>query len=161
MSISASLAEIAVELAKLAGVGLVAGLFSSWLATRDHRDRQYWQLRVDAYRSVIEALSDLVYYHDRHLEMAVQQSDRPEDDSKDLEASWKVAFSRVRRSADAGAFLFSEDATKALRVFILPVDPNMGFVEIVESQLKEAKKCLEAVVACSKKDLKLKRFPWE
>lgn len=50
--------EIAWELAKMGGTGLVAGLFTAWVTMRDHRDKKWWELRVTAYQIVIDALSD-------------------------------------------------------------------------------------------------------
>jgi len=50
------------ELIKLVGAGLIAGLFSSALANKNHRQRKWWELRVTAYQNAIDALSDLIYY---------------------------------------------------------------------------------------------------
>lgn len=41
--------DVALELLKLASVGVVAGLFSSIVANRDHRQRKWWELRITAY----------------------------------------------------------------------------------------------------------------
>jgi hypothetical protein len=51
------------ELSKVAGAGMVAGLFAAFVAQRDHRFKKWWELRVAAYRDVIEALSDLDYVY--------------------------------------------------------------------------------------------------
>jgi len=59
--------DTTLELIKLASVGFIAGLFSSVIANRDHRQRKWWELRVSAYQNAIEALSDLVYYYDTRL----------------------------------------------------------------------------------------------
>lgn len=111
---------------------------------------------------MIEALSDLIDYHERHLRIFLHQADPDEDLKKKLQEMWAAASSRVRRSADAGAFIFSESAAIALRDFIRLDDPTIEDpMEGIEVQLMGARKCLEAVVACSRKDLSLKRFPWK
>ena len=55
-----------IELTKLGFVGLIAGLFSSVLSNRDYRQRKWFEMRVKAYQNAIEALSDIVYYYDKH-----------------------------------------------------------------------------------------------
>lgn len=58
--------ETVLEFLKLAFVGTVAGLFSSFLGNWSFRHKKWWELRVDAYQSAIESLSDLVHYYDVH-----------------------------------------------------------------------------------------------
>lgn len=143
------------ELLKLASVGVIAGVFSSALANRDHRQRKWWELRVTAYQSVIEALSDLVYYYDKHYNAAIEHRDLPEEFEKKLSAYWEQAFPRVRKAADSGAFLFSDKANAALREFM--TDENADwYIEHLDITLSKAKNCLSALVECSKDDLKLK-----
>jgi hypothetical protein len=150
------------DFAKLAGVGLVSGLFASWLAIRDHRYRQWWELRVAAYRSVIEALSDLVDYYQSHVNIWMNQSNPSDDFRKQLEANRTNALRTVRRAADSGAFLFSGTATSALNDFF---ESRKQFdsddpTDSIEKGLQTARNSLAAIVACSKKDLSLKRFAW-
>ena len=64
--------ELTFELIKLAVVGLIAGLFSSIIANKDHRQRKWWELRVSAYQNAIESLSDLVYYYDVHYSATIE-----------------------------------------------------------------------------------------
>ena len=147
--------ESALEILKLAGVGLVAGLFSSVLANRDHRQRKWWELRVIAYQNVIEALSDLVYYYDKHFSAEIEYRDLPEKFKQELDAYWEQSFPKVRKSADSGAFLFSEEANTALRE-LMKDDREQFYIEHLENNLTKARKCLSRLVECSKNDLKLK-----
>lgn len=43
----------------MAEVGLVAGLFSAFLWSKDDRFWKWWEMRGAAYQAVIDALSDL------------------------------------------------------------------------------------------------------
>lgn len=142
------------EFVKLAVVGLVAGLFSSVLASRDHRQKRWWELRVAAYQGAIEALSDLVYYYDKHWNAEVEQREMTKEFKAKLSATWDASFHRVRRLADGGAFLFSEHANAALTEFMKDEEFD-SFSEHVDANLANAKKCLSTLVACSKEDLKL------
>lgn len=147
--------DTALEILKLAVVGLVAGLFSSVLANRDHRQRKWWELRVSAYQNAIEALSDLVYYYDKHFNAEIEYRELPEEFKKKLDAYWEQSFPKVRKFADSGAFLFSEEANAALRE-LMKDDDEQSYVEHLDNNLAKARTCLNRLVECSKIDLKLK-----
>lgn len=143
------------ELLKLVSVGVIAGVFSSALANRDHRQRKWWEVRVTAYQSVIEALSDLVYYYDKHYNAAIEYRDLSEELEKKLSDYWEQSFPRARKAADSGAFLFSDKANAALREFMQDENTDW-YIEHLDITLSKAKKCLTTLVECSKVDLKLK-----
>jgi uncharacterized UPF0160 family protein len=145
----------ALELLKLASVGLVAGLFSSVIANRDHRQRKWWEMRVSAYQNAIEALSDLVYYYDRHYSAEIEYRALSEEHRKKLDAYWEQSFPKIRKYADSGAFLFSDEANSALRE-LMTDDNEQTYFEHLDNNLAKARKCLKRLVECSKVDLKLK-----
>lgn len=147
--------DAVIEFLKLAGVGLVAGLFSSVLANRDHRQRKWWELRVSAYQNAIEALSDLVYYYDKHFNAEIEYRELSEEFKQKLDPYWEQSFPKVRKFADSGAFLFSEEANAALRE-LMKDDDEQSYVEYLDNNLAKARKCLTQLVECSKVDLKLK-----
>lgn len=147
--------DTVLEILKLAGVGLVAGLFSSVLANRDHRQRKWWELRVSAYQNAIEALSDLVYYYDKHFNAEIEYRELPKEFKEKLDAYWEQSFPKVRKFADSGAFLFSEGANAALRN-LMKDDDEQSYVEHLDNNLAKARECLNRLVECSKIDLKLK-----
>ncbi len=147
--------DIAAELIKLGAVGLIAGLFSSVLANRDHRYRTWWELRVGAYQGAIEALSDIVYYYEKYYGAEIESLELPEEFKKKLGEFWDVSYPRVRRLADTGAFLFSDRANAALRDFVRD-DDEPTYFEHLDNNLAKSKKCLAELVACSKVDLQLK-----
>lgn len=147
--------DTALELLKLGVVGLIAGLFSSVIANRDHRQRRWWELRVTAYQNAIEALSDLVYYYDRNFSAAIEYRELHEDFKEKLDAYWEESFPKVRKFADSGAFLFSERANAALRE-LMKDDDEPTYIEHLDNKLAKAKYCLNELIECSKTDLKLK-----
>lgn len=146
--------DMAIELIKLASVGIIAGLFSLFISHRDHRQKKWWELRVDAYRGAIEALSDIVYYFDKHFTAHLEDRELPDAFKKKMEAYWDEAYPRVRRLADSGAFLFSDRANIALKAFIRD-DNEDSYFEMLDNNLHKAKTCLTELVACSKEDLRL------
>lgn len=67
---------------------------------------------------------------------------------------------KIRRLADTGSFLFSDDANNALRKF---VEFDVGEISDPDDYYrplhKEANKCLEKLVSLSKVDLRI-RTSW-
>jgi len=146
--------DLLYELLKLGGVGLIAGLFTSSVANKDHRHRKWWELRVSAYQAAIEALSDIVYYFDKHLTAMIEARDLDDEYKSKIDAFMDAAGPKVRRLADSGAFLFSDRANAALKEFIKD-EQYQSYFEHLDGSLAKAKTCLDELVACSKEDLKL------
>lgn len=145
------------ELGKLAIVGVVSGLFSSLLAYRAHRQKKWWELRVAAYQEVIAALSDLVHYYSYHYNYHIERRDINDDQEKLLRNFWDEAYPKVRRAADAGAFIFSSKVNEELMEYINVNNERPEFYfEYLESNLYSSKKCLKEIVSSSKYDLKTK-----
>ena len=148
---------IFLELLKLGAVGVIAGLFSSYLANRDYRSRKWWELRVGAYQSAIDSFSDLIYYYDSHYSATIEYRELSDDYKKKLNEHWESGFHKIRKSADSGAFLFSPEANAALKEFMnIDNAPSNNYVEQLDNQLAGAKQCLKTLVECSKIDLLLK-----
>lgn len=147
--------DTVLELLKLASVGLIAGLFSSAVANRDYRQRKWWELRVSAYQNAIEALSDFVYFYDKHYNAEIRYRELPTKLEEKLDTYWEQAFPKIRKFADSGAFLFSEEANAALRE-LMEEDNPQSYIEHLDTNLAKARKCLATLVECSKIDLKLK-----
>lgn len=147
--------DLVTELIKLGAVGLIAGLFSSLLANRDHRYRKWWELRVHAYQAAINALSDIVYYFERHYDAAVEYRELSEEFQQKIVEYWDESYPKVRRLADSGAFLFSDRANAALKEFMRD-DDDQCYIDHLDNNLAKAKCCLAELVACSKADLRLK-----
>ena len=145
------------ELIKLASVGIIAGLFTSFVANRDHRYKKWWELRVDAYQQLIEALSDIAHYYECHYLAEITYRKLSYEAKGELSSFWNNAFPKVRKFADAGAFLFSEEVNVALEKFIHSAnEEHQTRDEHLDHNLHAAKKCLIAVVNASKKDLMVK-----
>lgn len=148
---------VTLEFLKLGIVGLISGLFASYLANRDHRNKKWWELRVAAYQNVIESLSDLVYYYHTKFHAQIEGRELSGDFDKRLDEFWQSSFPRVRKAADIGAFLFSDIANTELAKFMaLTREHHESYFEYIDSNLVAASTCLKALVTQSKIDLQLK-----
>jgi len=51
--------DLATELIKLGSVGVLSGVFGAFMALRRYKHEKWWEMRVNAYKTVIESLSDM------------------------------------------------------------------------------------------------------
>lgn len=145
------------ELVRMAGAGLVAGLFASIVATKDHRHKKWWEMRVAAYQAVIEALSDLVHVYAFRYRVEIEYREISDAREAELERIAADSYARVRKSADAGAFLFSAEANAALELVRKEWESEYEmYVDRLDGLQAAAKQCLTTVVALSKTDLELR-----
>jgi hypothetical protein len=147
------------EIAKLAVVGLVAGFFTSYVGNRDYRYRKWWELRVAAYQSVIESLSDMHHSYSTFFNAHIENRDIPKEREKELQNLISEGYARVRKAADTGAFLFSNDVANALEDYRRSRDKrHTSYFEHLDDGCDETRKCLEKIVSCSKRDLQLQNY---
>ncbi|NOY66930.1 MAG: hypothetical protein GXP13_05930 [Gammaproteobacteria bacterium] len=146
-----------IELLKLGSVGLISGLFSAYIATRGHRNKKWWEMRVAAYQSVIEALSDLTHYYGTKYKAEIEHRELSDKYEAELGKFWDDSYHKVRKAADSGVFLFSEEVNRALKEFIdLKNEDHQTSFEHLDSYSAVAEKCLKTVVAFANKDLRVK-----
>ena len=148
--------ELAGELIKLGSVGIISGLFSAFLAYKSHRNKKWWELRVSAYQSLIESLSDLVYYFDKKYTAEIERRELNSQFEEELSKLWGENFHKVRKAADTGVFLFSKEVNDALQEFIdQKNEPHNTYFDYLDSNLFVADKCLKTIVKSAKSDLQL------
>jgi len=148
--------DTVLELVKLAFVGLFAGLFSSYLGNWSFRHKKWWELRVAAYQAAIESLSDVVHYYDVHWR-TWDSGGVSEKHQEKLREIINVAMPKIRKLADSGSFLFSDEANIVLRKFV-DFDPGkMSNPDDYYGPLREeANQCLKELVLLSKRDLRIR-----
>ena len=147
----------------MAGAGLIAGLFAAYMGSRDHRFKKWWELRVTAYQSAIDALSDMAYAYEVRYIAEIEGRELSQERAAELGALTVQAFTRVRKAADAGAFLFSAEANAALDLVRREWEADhMTYQEHLDAMQYASRQCLTSIVALSKEDLKLQRhlFIW-
>lgn len=156
--------SVVLDVMRMAGAGLVGGLFSALIAAKDHRFKKWWELRVAAYQGVIEALSDLAYAFDTHLQAEIEGRELSDERNSQLGELISAAFTRVRKAADSGAFLFSNKANAALLPLLAERNMNHHtYFESIDGMQFAAKLCLKQLVDISKEDLNLRKhwFIWK
>lgn len=149
--------DFIVEFIKLGIVGVISSFVTYYLAFRGHRHKKWWELKVSAYKDTIEALSDLLYYFDVYFEAETGRIELSEDKEVQLQIVRNEGYSKIRKSAHSGAFLFSDRTEQALKDFLKVMDRQSGhYIEDLNNRYSAVKKCLEMLVDCSKRDLNLR-----
>lgn len=144
--------DLATELIKLGSVGVLSGVFGAFMALRRYKHEKWWEMRVNAYKTVIESLSDMTAIYEARNNNWEQFPSEPESISKEL----SVVRGKVRKHRDMGAFLFSNDAEAALTDFVdfkIDYDSVTDPSDVYGPFSQSSRKCLEKIVALSKKDL--------
>ena len=148
------------EILKLGAVGLTAGLFSAWLGSLSHRNRKWWELKLEAYKNVIEALSDVVYYFDIHYNAEIKQREISDEIDREVQKFWDDSYNKIRKYKDSGTLFFSVEANQALVKFMKLKEKNFhNYIEHLESYSAGAERCLASIIESARKDLK-KNATW-
>lgn len=156
------------ELLKLGTVGVITGLFSAFISNQTHQYKIWWELKLNAYQTTIEALSDLGYCINLALSNIYKYVEEGKasmsDESYDI---WRKSYQQVRKSVDSSSFLFSKEAELVLKEFSNKIkecenidedDHGAKYLFELECLSGKPEECLKELVKCSKKDLHLNKF---
>lgn len=144
--------DLAIELIKLGSVGVISGVFGAFMALHRYKHEKWWEMRVNAYKTVIESLSDMTAIYDERNNNWQQCPNELESIRQEL----SVVRGKIRKNRDMGAFLFSSDAEAALTDLVdfkIDYDSVTDPSDVYGPFSQSSRKCLEKIVALSKKDL--------
>ncbi|CAH6840122.1 hypothetical protein NTE12_005301 [Vibrio harveyi] len=148
--------ELAIELLKISCIGLVSGVFAALVALKRYKHEKWWEMRANAYRDVISALSDLTHIYD----VRNRNWDASSNEPKHVHVEMLNARNQVRKLKDMGAFLFSPEAEDALVKF---VDFDVDYSSVVDPGdiygpfASISRVTLNKIVELSKKDLAISK----
>ncbi len=127
---------------------------------------KWWERKAEVYSSIFEALHHLKNYADHELasEKVVEPSLRPKVEKvlEELKEKMTDGTAEIRKRADIGAFVISEEAVSALRTLQKELDESAidesgnarDWHEHLGLWLSAVKKCLESMRPIAEKDLK-------
>ena len=151
------------EITKLLGVPLVAGIvaafLSNYLSARfnfaRYRKELWWQAKREAYESIIRHLSELMFNAEREIVKMETGGEivpsKPPSRTKEL--SWNL-----QEIASSGAYIVTEKTVEAIQAVLkkMVVNSAIGdFYQQVENDYDAAKTALEIVRAEARKDLRV------
>lgn len=146
-----------------AGLAFLASVFAVVVSAYNARFKRYaserwWERKVDAYISIVDALSDMVYYYDQiyYAEIEGRQINPKRQD--EINEVFSKAIFRIKKASTIGAFMISKEADESLRQYWVmhkqENDPNDWYTRL-ELDYITAEKCLNEIVKYSKIDLNL------
>jgi hypothetical protein len=119
--------------------------------------QKWWERKADAYSRIVEALAEMVYYHEEHLTAYEEGRNVPEAMKVEIEQHWRHSYAELKKSSAVGAFLISAEAETALRRMWQEtgkgVNPN-DWYGLLESDYVAARDCLKSMVVHAKEDLR-------
>lgn len=141
--------------------GLIIATVSAWvtvqLSLRKFRTERWWELKVESYKKVIEALHHSKTYNDQFMDATMEGRELPETRKEELFKQARKGLDEIIKAIDVGAFSLSEKALSRLREYqleIREVGKTQNFFEYLEGEQKTTKECLNDFIEIAKKDLK-------
>ena len=142
--------------------GILIAVVSSWvtvqLSLRKFRIEKWWERKADAYASVIEALHNSKEFSEQHLRAGERGREISEDRDAELRVQAKAGSEEIRRVADIGAFLLSDQAMVRMAQLQKEEDEasdTMDWFEYLEGDYQAVSTCLDDIIAIAKADLKV------
>ena len=143
-------------------VGIVVAIVSARItvhyALRRFYSEKWWEKKPEAYGSIVEALHHMKNHADVHMEHDMRGSEPSEETQKELSERFHHAHAEVRKRADIGTFVISDEAVKALHMLekdLEASDNTQGWYGHLQLEYDAVKKCLVAMREIAKNDLGL------
>lgn len=147
-------------------VAVVVGPLSAWitvqLSLRRFRAQKWWEMRVEAYRRVIEALHQAKTFSSTYLDADIWGQRLSDDKKRELSALVRKADREIDRASDAAGFLISHAARERLREYQLSIDEDNipSWWEYIDKHWGETDSCLKDIIEIARQDLELERRGW-
>lgn len=147
-------------------LGIPAAIFiaavSSWitvqLSLHKFRKERWWERKVDAYTSVIEALHNSREFTSQHIDAELGGREVNDEHDAELRAKAKHANEEIRRAASTGSFFLSDQAAARLAKLQQEVEGARNathWFEYLESDWTAVNACLQDIIQIAKADLNL------
>jgi len=116
---------------------------------------KWWERKAGAYSRIIEALSDLCYYHQRFRDAAYEARELSEEEKLEVKRYWERGRLEVVKAANVGAFMISPVAEEALKEYLERKISTEDWFERLDFDYTSTERCLKRIVACAKEDLQV------
>ena len=146
-----------------AGLAFLASLIAVIISAYNARfnrfaSERWWERKAEAYTSIIDALSDLVYYYQQNFDSFVTQKELSEEKQREIKERWRKGNFEIKKATNIGAFLISPEAENALKKYWEePTDDDYlsDWFERLARDYTKAENCLKELVLFAKQDLRV------
>ncbi len=141
-------------------IAVTVAIVSAWvtvrLSLRRFRSERWWELKVQTYQNVIEALHNSKLFVDKHLEAGYDFRELSEERDKELRHKSKIGHDELDKIMDIGALMLSETATLRLQQYrkdAKEAGNQPDWVGYLEADYSALDSCLKDFISIAKKDL--------
>ena len=142
--------------------GVVVAVISARLTVRYALKRFYsekwWERKVAAYSSIIEALHHVRNYADTNIQFSQRGKNLPEEGDKQLTEKLQNAMGELRKQWDMGNFIISDKAVEALNTLMQELENstrNVTWDTHLMLKLEAVDNCLSSMRRIARTDLNL------
>lgn len=136
-----------------------AAFLAAWLAAKRFRQDKWWQLKLEAYSELVEALHKMKWPPSEHFDAALERREINDEDSQELWDEFKKARRNVWRLAEGSSFLISSDVMKSVQEMERGLSDARNahtWEEHLDEQYASVQKCLDRVKYIGAKELGIK-----
>lgn len=134
---------------------IISSLVTYHLSIKKFRSLKWWELKVVAYQSIIEALHYRKKFFEEFLDEEMQVTKYTDDYKAEVLDNAKKARADLLKTIDVGTFLISGDAHIRLEKYMVATDyDGNSFFDYLDSGYGNTKRCLRDLKEAAAKDLK-------
>jgi hypothetical protein len=139
-----------------ASVGFLSACLGSLVAINKFKKEKNWERKEKAYIEIIDSLYDLLQHCEIHKEDYGQGTGFTEEKEEEFRQRFNVAFWKIKKATDIGAFVISKEAHAVLSELNSREKLNWNenpIFEIYEHEYSHFQKALQNLVAIAKNEL--------
>ena len=135
---------------------LLSAFFVVKLSLRKFHAERWWEKKLEAYTSIINALHHIKNYSNTLIDAEIEGKKIPATEKENLWNNYKKSKQEIERVTDIGSFLIANKAVKTLKSFSKELDSSKNansWFEHIDSLWGVTNDCLDAIKMIAKTDL--------
>ena len=143
-------------------INLIGVLLAPWLAVKrslkQFRSTRWWEKQAEAYSEIMEQLRTLQYALGRWCDESSHLIDLSKSEKETLNKKFVEAREVLEKSAAAGAYLISEEASNALTILIKELNKTNArgdWLSDLDRHYEAVKQCITEMIRHSREDLQI------
>ena len=113
-------------------IAVISARITVHFALKRFYSEKWWERKMEAYTSIIEALHHVRNHADTNLEFSMRGRDLPGEGDKMLTEKLQAAMEELRKRIDVGSFVIAEDAVFALGTLMKGLDRSTNTNDWIE-----------------------------
>jgi hypothetical protein len=148
------------ELFKTIGIAAVSSWITVLLSLRRFRAERWWDRKVDAYTTLIEAFYSSKAFTTAHLEAQETGREVSEENDVKYRKLAEEAHQKIEKAIDTGSFILCDEALARLREYREEANQAgeaKDWYSFLDAHCAATDKCLKEIIPIAQNDLKINR----